>query len=274
MKNYMTYAMIAVLTMASSTVFADNFQFSTKKFSYQVPKKVVNLCAKKIKEAQEKDNPKIACMEVDIDLLTSNYAWVNEAVNKQYQNKQQFLTSLNEQADDVYLALQNKNSQYQYYELSKELSLVGISQNLLQIKSENFEYMGGAHGMPQKLFYTFDIKQQKQLKVADILTRSDKKVFLESLAIQALKRELISKYQEMDMEFTEQRWRDYIRNQDFQLTNNFYFTPTGLNFSYEPYALESYAMGFFTLKLHKKDLQGIVKDEYLNQSFPTFVEDE
>lgn len=56
----------------------------------------------------------------------------------------------------------------------------------------------------------------------------------------------------------------------FELTDNFYFTPKGLTLSYDPYQLGPYAMGFVILNLDKAKLKGVIKDEYLNQTFENF----
>lgn len=258
-----------VLAMASSSVFADNFKFSTTKLNYQVPQKVVNACAKKIKQAKAHDNPKTTCMNVNIDLLTSNYSWVNQIVNSNYHNIPRVTQNFNQTANEVYHELQ-EDFHYQRYENLSELQQLSISPRLLQIVSNDYEYSGGAHGMPTRSLYVFDIKQKKLLKVDDILTHAQQKKSLEKLAIHAFKQTLIQKYREIDEPFTEQDWQNYLESWEFELNDNFYFTPTGLNFSYNPYALGGYALGFFTLKINKKDLVGIIKPEYLNQNLQAF----
>lgn len=258
----------ALIVGISSNVFAStDFQLKTKKFDYQVPQRIVKACAKKI--ARDED-PKTTCMNVDVDLAVSNIAWINDELNSEFDDE--FKVELNETAKSVYENLMEKDSYVNQYEYASKLILIGKSNRLVQIVSDDYEYSGGAHGTPSAGFFVFDTKEQKTLEFYDILI-DDKQSQFEKLALSAYKVALRQKYQEQEETFNEKEWQEHLESYPLIMSENFYFTPTHLVLSYNPYQLGYYAMGFMELKIDKKSLKGIIKDVYLNEKFVEFNQD-
>lgn len=258
----------ALIVGISTNVFASTaFEFKTKKFDYQVPQRIVKACAKKI---APDENPKTTCMNVDVDLSVSNIAWINDELNSEFDDE--FKAELNETAKSVYENLMEKDSYVNQYEYASKLILIGKSNHLVQIVSDDYEYSGGAHGTPSAGYFVFDTKEQKTLEFYDILI-DDKQSQFEKLALSAYKVALRQKYQEQEETFNEKEWQEHLESYPLIMSENFYFTPTHLVLSYNPYQLGYYAMGFMELKIDKKSLKGIIKDVYLNEKFVEFNKD-
>lgn len=259
---------LAMTTM----VLAQPIHFKTYAFDYQIPKKVGQACQKVHQNQQIKDTDEY-CMVVDVKLLKTDFAWIDELVNGDYgnpQKKQELLNELNETAEWVYKELQQPDVNPNRYQLFYEPSLISHNTQTVQIVNDFFEYSGGPHGMPSKTFYVFDLKKKKQLKIDDIVINTDKKRELEQLVFQAFKQNIKKYDEEHDLVFSEQEFANYQQIWPFYLEDNFYFTPKGMTFSYDPYQIGPYAMGFFILNIDKKALQGIIKPEYLNQDLANF----
>lgn len=260
----------ALIVGISSNVFASTaFEFKTKKFDYQVPQRIVKACAKKI--ARDED-PKTTCMNVDVDLSVSNIAWINDELNSEFDDE--FKAELNEAAKSVYENLMEKDSYVNQYDYTSKLILIGKGNRLVQIISDDYEYSGGAHGTLSAGFFVFDTKEQKTLEFYDILI-DDKQPQFEKLALSAYKVALRQKYkyQDQDEKLDEKEWQEHLESYPLIMSENFYFTPTHLVLSYNPYQLGPYAMGFIELKIDKKSLKGIIKDVYLNEKFVEFNQD-
>lgn len=251
--------------------------FSTTKFDYKIPQKVMDICKQRNDKLPTDEYLQKSCMEVDIDIIKTTYPWIDSIVNDGYKDTvqlQQTRKGIDEQADEVYQMLQDKeNEQLNLYQISRKITLLSTSPRLIQIRQEDYEYTGGAHGMPSNSFYVFDMAQQKQLALDDILVNPAKKKALEKLGFAQFKNFVKKDYERYGEVLTEAEFADHQKTWQYELTDNFYFTPKGLTLSYDPYALGPYSMGFFILNIDKKDLKGIVKDEYLNQHFDKFDDD-
>lgn len=118
--------------------------------------------------------------------------------------------------------------------------------------------------MPDKHFYSYDVKRNSVLKIHDILTTKDKKTQLQRLVYDAYLRHLKQSYtNQKDIEHHLHTWV-------FYLNENFYFTPQGISFTYAPYELGPYAAGFTVLNIPKNKLIGIIKPRYLQANLGGF----
>lgn len=274
MKKQITL-LLSSLALAT-TVMAQPIHFKTYAFDYQIPQKVGQACQNVHQNQEIKENDPY-CMVVDVKLLKTDFAWIDEIVNGDYANpkkQQELRQAFDETADWVYEELQQADVNPNRYQLFYEPHLISHNAQIMQIENEFFEYQGGPHGMPSKTFYVFDLKKKKQLKIDDIIINASKKRELEQLVFQAFKANVKNYDEENDLVFSEQEFVDYQQTWPFYLEDNFYFTPKGMTFSYDPYQLGAYAMGFFILNIDKKALQGIIKPEYLNQDLANFDDKE
>lgn len=245
--------------------------FSTYKFDYQVPQKLQQICTQKLARWDYHQNTAGNCMVVDIELIKSYHAWIDDIINHNFSSptgQEKMRIMYNEQADDVYNTLQSFDPILPtQFEDSRRIKLIGTSPRLTQILALNYNYLGGNHGMPSRTFYVFDMQTKKQLTLDDILVSPTKKAQLEKLAFAKFKAFIQAYYQEHKIAFDKQVFDEYQQVWGFELTDNFYFSQKGLTFSYDPYILGPYAMGFISLTLDSSSLKDIIKGDYLNQPF-------
>lgn len=107
--------------------------------------------------------------------------------------------------------------------------------NYLSFCEQNYDYMGGAHGMPYWIGYTFDLQSGKQLYLSDIVANDEASV-----------KDLVSGYfTEMYNENPDAYWEDAIGYvyEYTMLESPFYLTKDGIVFWFEPYSLAPYAAG-------------------------------
>ncbi len=277
MKKLLIPLSVVMLAMAQP-VFAKapDIGFKTYLYDYKIPKKLHDLCQKKLKSEQGKQYNQEHCMTVDIELIKTNYPWIDNAINQNFTDpstKKEVRAFFDETAKDVYDYLKQSDSESMIlnrFEQSQSIKLVGTSPRLTQIMLDAYEYHGGAHGMPSRSFYTFDMQQKKELKLDDILVSPVKKAQFEKIAFEQFKVFFKNYHIENEIEYKENHLDEHINMWEFELTDNFYFTPKGLTLSYDPYQLGPYAMGFVILNIDKAKLKGVIKDEYLNQTFENF----
>lgn len=121
-------------------------------------------------------------------------------------------------------------------------------------------YLGGAHGASAQQYYNFDLTQQKQVRLKDIL-QPNQQAQLDKLAYAAFKNWVIESKLASNMAEYEQVWK-------FKLSDNFYLGKQGLILQYGEYEIGPYAVGLPRLMIPYDQLQQIVKPEYLPKVQP------
>ena len=119
-------------------------------------------------------------------------------------------------------------------------------------------YLGGAHGSSSQRYYNFDLKQQKQVELNDLLA-PNQKVHLEKKAHEVFKTWVLESKLANSVEEYEQAWK-------FTLSDNFYLSKQGLILQYGEYEIGPYVVGLPRLMIPYDQLQGILKKEYLPQA--------
>ena len=101
---------------------------------------------------------------------------------------------------------------------------------------QEYDYQGGAHGMPLWIGLTFDLETGERLSLPDVIANSEE--------------ELNSSVTEYFAEYIngnpEEFWEDAldIVRDEICFESDFYLTEDGIKFYFHPYALSSYAAGF------------------------------
>ena len=119
-------------------------------------------------------------------------------------------------------------------------------------------YLGGAHGSSSQRYYNFDLKQQKQVELNDLLA-PNQKAHLEKKAHEVFKTWVLESKLANSVEEYEQAWK-------FTLSDNFYLSKQGLILQYGEYEIGPYVVGLPRLMIPYDQLQGILKKEYLPQA--------
>lgn len=119
-------------------------------------------------------------------------------------------------------------------------------------------YLGGAHGSSSQRYYNFDLKQQKQVELNDLLA-PNQKAHLEKKAHEVFKTWVLESKLANSVEEYEQAWK-------FTLSDNFYLSKQELILQYGEYEIGPYVVGLPRLTIPYDQLQGILKKEYLPQA--------
>ena len=119
-------------------------------------------------------------------------------------------------------------------------------------------YLGGAHGSSSQRYYNFDLKQQKQVELNDLLA-PNQKAHLEKKAHEVFKTWVLESKLANSVEEYEQAWK-------FTLSDNFYLSKQGLILQYGEYEIGPYVVGLPRLTIPYEQLQGILKKQYLPQA--------
>ena len=118
-------------------------------------------------------------------------------------------------------------------------------------------YLGGAHGSTSQRYYNFDLKNQKQIQLQDLLLPKQKAA-LDKLVYEAFKAWVIDSKLANNADEYEQAW-------PFSVTDNFLLGEQGLILQYGEYEIGPYVAGLPRLVIPFEQLQGILKPEYLPQ---------
>lgn len=238
------------------------------------------------------------CPEISIDRLSTNQfvldSLIDDAILKQLhqildtthptdQAKQDQPLTVDEQRAASELAasktpVQLMSDRVQPYvnsflALDKELKTLGISHQislsvspkilnsdgpLATVVLNTSSYLGGAHGSSAQHYFNFDLKQQKQVELAQLL-QPKQQAKLEALAHEAFKKWVMDAKLADNVDEYEQAWK-------FKLSDNFYLAKQGLILQYQEYEIGPYVVGLPRLILPYDQLQGILKAEYLPES--------
>jgi len=251
-------AAVSVLLAASfAPAQAANFISETEYFSYSLPTDVQKRC-----------NDKNNCPNIEIQHLKSNQSWIDTLVNKRVNNlvinhgisDKPASTATSNQATktalDAFSRAQFKEAPRDYkwsYELSVTPSYVGHVNDVELIKIDSYEFTGGAHGIPYRENLMFDQKLKRQIKLNDILITGKKPKF-EAQAYDAYKKWVATFDKDL---------KNYEKNWPFSLSDNIMLTDKGVDLLYQPYAIAPYASGMPTLTIPYRQLNGIIKPQYV-----------
>ncbi len=125
-----------------------------------------------------------------------------------------------------------------YYSYSS--SLPGISYfdgRLFSFCQQDYDYSGGAHGMPIWIGYTFDLNTGKRLVLRDLVVNTEEEL-----------REIVTRhFREMIEKNPDEYWGEEavdIVYSSVSFESPFYLDQEGIVFYYDPYTLAPYAGGF------------------------------
>ena len=183
------------------------------------------------------------CARYDISGLHSNWPWLNELIRKRVEKDQPVLTAKHLPVPKDFPERTEGNNQRQY-----DVSLSSHYRDLVSIQYAGWDYgQGAAHGNPYFSYVTYDAKTQQAVSFKDMVLPA-KRAQLE----QALSRSFAAWLQDQDGAGQEQP----------KITDDVVFTPDGVMFYYNVYALGPYAMGAPELKLTWKQVLPMLKPQW------------
>lgn len=183
-----------------------------------------------------KKDPEYVTGELDLEWLVVDNRFAGaETINQLLEEEQQ--------SNIVYL--QENAKEYDTwddfnipgYSFSSNISpIYYMDGRYLSFVQQNYDYAGGAHGMPYWIGYTFDLETGNELMLSDIVADDDTTV-----------KELITRYfTKMYEEQPDMYWDNAVDvvKEGASLQSPFYLNEEGIVFYYGPYELAPYAGGF------------------------------
>lgn len=141
-----------------------------------------------------------------------------------------------------------------------EFQVVNDGHGLLCLRLFHTEYTGGAHGNHGASHVTFDLATGKKLALDDLL-KPGVKAELTRLAEAALREEHgLKPGDSLAAEGP-------LFEDKFELNDNWFLTPEGLGFSYDPYEIGPYAVGFIEPLIPFTRLKTLIKEGSPLESF-------
>ncbi|RKG36046.1 DUF3298 domain-containing protein [Acinetobacter guerrae] len=134
-------------------------------------------------------------------------------------------------------------------------SILKSQEPIVTVVLNTSSYLGGAHGSSAQQYYNFDLKQQKQVQLNDLLLPNQRKA-LEAKAHEAFKAWVMDSKLADNVNDYEQAWK-------FKLSDNFLLGEQGLILQYGEYEIGPYSTGLPRLVIPYDQLGGILKPEYL-----------
>lgn len=147
---------------------------------------------------------------------------------------------------DMYYEANDKASYYAAWEWTTSGDMLFLSENLLSLGIENFNYSGGAHPNTYSIYLNINLKTGKKIELRDLVKN---RKALEKLARRAFFQAKGITDSKLGMDSEE----------IFQFPENFGITEEGLYFFYNPYEAGPYAAGPLDFVLSWKELEGICK---------------
>ncbi|MDO5687304.1 MAG: RsiV family protein [Neisseria sp.] len=144
-------------------------------------------------------------------------------------------------------------------EIVRTARMLGQNDDFAAFELQYYYYaQGAAHGMPAARYAVFDLKQRRAVGLQDILVSPQAKTKLDALQQQAFQR-----YLQDEQDYSAQDRKDLEGIFPFAATDNWALDKDGLLFTFQPYEVGPYAMGFPQLYIPTDKLRGIVRPEYL-----------
>lgn len=221
------------------------------------------------------------CPEFSIERLQTNFPFIDQLLDQQILDQLSKMLEVVDADKDVASAVkaneqkQSLDTQAQLYansfiKIDEELKALSSSHQIsLMVKPKILQskgvlatvvlnsssYLGGAHGATAQRYYNFDLKNQKQVQLTDLLLPKQK-ANLDKLAHEAFKKWIVDSKLANNAAEYEEAW-------PFSVTDNFLLGEQGLILQYAEYEIGPYVVGLPRLVIPFDQLQGVLKPEYL-----------
>ncbi len=127
------------------------------------------------------------------------------------------------------------------YEYDLKLTIAFFNEQYVTLKSDNYDYMGGAHGNYSTLYYMFDAKTGKRIQLSALVSDTSK---LNSIA-----KQMFYKQKQIDTTKTLNDQGYWFEKNKFALNDNFGLLNDTLVFTFNPYEITSYSEGQTDIKI-------------------------
>lgn len=118
----------------------------------------------------------------------------------------------------------------------------------------SYSFKGGAHGYGEQKFLVYDLENDKKITLKDVFTDAEIEK-LPKLMYEKIKTNRGMNDEQMKNEYT----------LPLKVTDNFYLSPKGITFVYNPYEITSYAMGEDVVFIPYEDLQKDFNSDFIKK---------
>lgn len=191
--------------------------------------------------------------DIKIDYDKTGIAALDENVSKFVRDKRKQFVDIVDKSGKVETSKYNliinvKNNKYN---------------NVASVHALSFAYTGGAHYTREDESYVYDLEKKEYINFSDILVQGAniEPIVLESLYNYAKEKDIV-----LDEEWVKRGISQSDSNYKY-----FYFSESGLNITFPPYQVASWADGEITLTIPYEKLEGILKNEYMDDSLVTDI---
>lgn len=191
-------------------------------------------------------NPDLLLGSTDLEWLIVNEnftgaAKINATLDAEQQANMEYERSIAKDMEEF--AADGLNSSIR----SRVSRIYHFNERFISFTQQNYDYTGGAHGMPYWIPHTFDLETGDELGLSDIVANSEEE----------LKEIVTAKFTEMYNVEPGMYWNDAIESvrEYTTMTSPFYLSNKGLVFYYGPYELASYAAGFQEIVVPYEELE-------------------
>lgn len=140
--------------------------------------------------------------------------------------------------------------------LHNEIDIQGVAMyvdsKILSYSYERYAFLGGAHGNTSRLLYNFDLSNSQLIKEKDLFVDN----FKDPLTT-LIKQQIVEDNSEMESVADLNDFNFY--EDQIVPNNNFYITPEGIVYVYNPYDIAPYSMGQTSVLLTFEKLKPILK---------------
>lgn len=142
-----------------------------------------------------------------------------------------------QQFENIYSEFVKEMNEYPVIEYSyeKTFEYIGQRNNIITFLDSTYYFGGGAHGIYHLNYFSIDTNKRTIISLSDIVSKKEQ---------EKLKNILWQNY--IDNHSDENK-ETFTSQEDFYISESFYFTMEGIKFVYPPYALGPYAAGDITL---------------------------
>lgn len=184
-------------------------------------------------------NEEEPCSIVDLTWLVVDERYPGAAVINSYM-KETMNDSIRygkDEADTVAEIRAEYDEDFPAYSISSSIhEITYVDDTYLSYCQAGYEYNGGAHGMPYRIGYTFNLQTGELLTLSDVIGNSEEEL-----------KEMVGRYfEEQISKEPENYWEGSVESvkewTDFN--SDYYLTEEGIRFYQGPYAISSYAAGF------------------------------
>ncbi|WP_148257819.1 RsiV family protein [Leadbettera azotonutricia] len=142
-----------------------------------------------------------------------------------------------------------------YLEYSENYEVTISTPSLVVFNWHRDYYSGGAHGMQEKTWYVIDKKANETIRRSDVFKPGSEGQLQELIESALRKRDKLESYEALSSGVY---FEDTV-----EITDNYFFSRTGVGFHWDPYEIAPYSEGIIEIILPYGDLRSLLNQKGL-----------